>query len=72
MQQNSDRQAAANGSSYYDYQMSSNRNDARDYARNGEIVTATITSQLTTGTSTPALVAQALSGVFETDFEIEP
>lgn len=48
--------------------MSNNgRNDTRDYGRNGEIVTAAtaaqISSQLqTTGTSTPALVAQALSG----------
>ena len=36
-----------------------------DYARNGEIVAAAtgqISTQLTTGTSTPALVAQALSG----------
>jgi len=53
--------AERNGSSYYDYQMSNNRNDTRDYGRNGEIVTAT---QLqTTGTSTPALVAQALSAM---------
>merc|ERR1712083_1143092 len=59
LQQNgAERQA---GSSYYDYQMSNNRNDTRDYGRNGEIVTAT---QLqTTGTSTPALVAQALSAM---------
>merc|ERR1712008_616043 len=74
-QNNADRQAAqaaaVNGSAsgYYDYQMSNNgRNDTRDYGRNGEIVTAAtaaqISSQLqTTGTSTPALVAQALSAM---------
>ena len=66
-QSNAERQA--NGSSYYEYQMSSNghRTEAArgDYARNGEIVAAAtgqISTQLTTGTSTPALVAQALSG----------
>jgi hypothetical protein len=60
LQQNNDRQP--NGSSYYEYQIS-NRND-RDYGRNGEhILAGQISSQLTTGTSTPALVAQALSGM---------
>ena len=51
-----------NGSSYYTAEYASNnRNDSRaDYGRNGEMVQ--ISNQLTTGTSTPALVAQALSG----------
>jgi hypothetical protein len=67
LQQSNDR--TANGSaSYYEYQMSSNgRTEARagEYARNGEIVAAAgqISTQLTTGTSTPALVAQALSAM---------
>ena len=69
--QQSERHQAHNGSSYYEYQMSSNGHHHRteaargDYARNGEIVAAAtgqISTQLTTGTSTPALVAQALSG----------
>lgn len=72
LQQNSPVDNRQNGSNaYYDYQqMSNNRNDTRDYGRNGEIVSAAaaaaaaaITSQLTTGTSTPALVAQALSAM---------
>ena len=51
-----------NGSSYYADYASNNRNDSRgDYGRNGEMVQQ-ISNQLTTGTSTPALVAQALSG----------
>jgi len=74
-QNNADRQAAqaaaVNGSAsgYYDYQMSNNgRNDTRDYGRNGEIVTAATAAQISsqlqsTGTSTPALVAQALSAM---------
>ena len=61
---------------YYDYQTAqaaaAGRNETRDYGRNGEIVTAAtagqISSQLqTTGTSTPALVAQALSGIASKD-----
>jgi len=63
---------ANGGSSYYaDYQISTNnRNDNRDYGRNGEIVNTAvatvagqISTQLTAGTSTPALVAQALSAM---------
>ena len=57
--------------------MSNNRNDTRDYGRNGEIVTAAtagqISSQLqTTGTSTPALVAQALSGIIASKDAFNP
>jgi len=52
-----------NGSSYYADYASNNRNDSRgDYGRNGEMVQQ-ISNQLTTGTSTPALVAQALSAM---------
>ena len=57
-----------NGSSYYADYASNNRNDSRgDYGRNGEMVQQ-ISNQLTTGTSTPALVAQALSGTTTTTF----
>jgi len=61
LQQSNDR--PTNGSSYYEYQMSNNEK------RNGEIVAAAaaaagqISNVLTTGTSTPALVAQALSAM---------
>jgi len=51
-----------NGSSYYADYASNNRNDRADYGRNGEMVQQ-ISNQLTTGTSTPALVAQALSAM---------
>lgn len=71
LQQQSNAERQANGSSYYEYQMSSNGHRTAeaargDYARNGEIVAAAtgqISTQLTTGTSTPALVAQALSAM---------
>ncbi len=58
---------ATNGSNYYDYAQqqhrSGNERNASDYARNGEVVAGQMSSQqLTTGTSTPAMVAQALSG----------
>jgi hypothetical protein len=62
-------------SSYYDYTSAASNQPARtdaqtiisrdslSYGRNnGEIISGQLTSQMTPGTNTPALVAQALSG----------